>query len=596
MKRTHNCGVFTKDSIGEKVSLRGWVQSRRDHGGVIFVDLRDRSGTVQVVFNTEKNKEIFNLAESIRSEYVLAVEGEVVPRSAETVNSKIPTGDVEITVNSMEILNKSKTPPIYIEDGIEVDENLRLKYRYLDLRRPEMQHNLYSRHKIIKYIRDFLDEEGFWEIETPVLTKSTPEGARDYLVPSRLKPGSFFALPQSPQLFKQLLMVAGTDKYFQIARCFRDEDLRADRQPEFTQLDMEMSFVDSEDIMNLIEKLIVSLYDKVLDVKVKYPFRRIPYREAMARYGSDKPDLRYGLEIQDISDLVSDCEFKVFTGVLAKGGAVKGINAKGAFFSRKEVDDLTELTISMGAKGLAWFMAGAEGLKSPINKFFKPERLEELGKRFAVQEGDVLLFIADEQTKAEELLGHLRVHLAEMLNLTSGKENEFLWVTEFPLLWYDPSEKRFTANHHPFTSPVESDLELLDSNPGQVRAQAYDLVLNGVEIGGGSIRIHRREIQEKMFSLLGFSLGEACERFGFLLRAFDYGTPPHGGIALGIDRLIMLMLDASSIRDIIPFPKTASSACLMTDAPGSVAEEQLKELFISVDLPEGKDPEGKDMD
>ncbi len=586
MKRTHNCGTLTKSSIGERVSLRGWVQTRRDHGGVVFVDLRDRTGIVQVVFNIEKNKEIFDVAESIRSEYVLAVEGEVVPRSAETVNSKIPTGEVEITVSSLEVLNTSKTPPIYIEDGIDADENIRLKYRYLDLRRPEMQQKLYSRHKIIKYMRDFLDEEGFWEIETPILTRSTPEGARDYLVPSRVKPGSFFALPQSPQLFKQILMVAGTEKYFQIARCFRDEDLRADRQPEFTQLDMEMSFIDSEDIMNLIEKLVVYLYDKVLDIKVEYPFRRIPYREAMDRYGTDKPDLRYGLEIQDISNLVSDSEFKVFTGVLAKGGVVKGINAKGAYFSRKEVDDLTEFTIKMGAKGLAWFMVGAEGLKSPINKFFKPERLEELSRRLEAQEGDVLLIIADEQVKAEELLGQLRVHLAEKLNLTSGKENKFLWVTEFPLLWYDPSEKRFTANHHPFTSPVETDLHLLDSNPGQVRAQAYDLVLNGVEIGGGSIRIHRREVQEKMFSLLGFNLQEAYERFGFLLRAFDYGTPPHGGIALGIDRLIMLMLGASSIREIIPFPKTANASCLMTDAPGPVADRQLEELFICLDLPE----------
>ncbi len=593
MKKTHSCGTLTADQMGEKVSLMGWVQRRRDHGGIIFIDLRDRTGLIQVVFDQEKSKEIFHLAESIRNEYVVAVEGEISPRSQETINPKLTTGEIEVFVDSLTILNSSKTPPIYIENDIDVDENLRLKYRYLDLRRPEMQEKLFLRHKIIKNIRDFLDLEGFWEIETPVLTRSTPEGARDYLVPSRVKSGSFFALPQSPQLFKQLLMVAGTEKYFQIARCFRDEDLRADRQPEFTQLDMEMSFVNSEDIMNIVEKLIVDIFKKVLGKEVKYPFLRLPYREAMSRFGTDKPDTRFGLEIQDISKLVADSEFKVFTGALASGGVVRGINAKGASFSRKEVDDLTELSIKLGAKGLAWFMVGPEGLKSPINKFFKTEQLEELSQKMNAEDGDLLIFVADSQKVAEEVLGRLRVHLGEKLNLISEEDN-FLWVTDFPLLSFDDGEKRYVSNHHPFTSPVEEDINLLEEEPLSARAQAYDLVLNGVEIGGGSIRIHRRELQERLLKLLGFTQEESYEKFGFLLQAFEYGTPPHGGIALGLDRLIMLMLKARSIREVIPFPKTASASCLLTDAPAPVNTEQLDELFLRLELPEKEDDESEE--
>ncbi len=589
MKKTHDCGILKAANIGETVCLSGWIQGRRDHGGIIFVDLRDRTGIVQVVFDCERNKEIFHLAEALRSEYVLSVSGEVKPRDPETVNPKIPTGEVEVFVREFTILNPSKTPPIYVEDDIDVDENLRLRYRYLDLRRPEMQKKLFMRHKIIKKIRDYLDDQGFWEVETPVLTRSTPEGARDYLVPSRIRAGSFYALPQSPQLFKQLLMVAGTEKYFQIARCFRDEDLRADRQPEFTQLDMELSFVETDDILSLIESLVQYIYHEALGIELTIPFPRMPYREAMERYGSDKPDLRFSLEIKEVSDLVSDCQFKVFTGALKKGGVVRGINAKGAAFSRKDVDDLTEFCIQLGAKGLAWFMVGTEGLKSPLLKFFTEERLEQLSSQMEAEAGDVLFFVADAQEKAEDILGHLRNHLAGKMNLVKEEENRFLWVVDFPLLSYDPEEKRYVANHHPFTSPRDEDINLLNTEPLKARAKAYDLVLNGLEVGGGSIRIHRRELQEKMFELLGFTTEEAYEQFGFLLQAFEYGTPPHGGIALGLDRLIMLMLGASSIREVIPFPKTASGSCLLTDAPAPVAENQLDELFIRLQLPEDEE-------
>lgn len=591
VKRTHSCGVLKGKEVGQRVGIKGWVQTRRDHGGVIFVDLRDRTGVIQLIFNYEDNEEVFGLAESVRSEYVLAVEGEVVSRSPETVNPKIPTGEIEVKVDRLEILNPSKTPPFYIEDGIEVDENLRLRYRYLDLRRPEMQEKLYLRHKILKELRDFLDKEGFWEVETPMLTRSTPEGARDYLVPSRVKPGSFFALPQSPQLFKQLLMVSGMERYFQIARCFRDEDLRADRQPEFTQLDLEMSFAGAEDIMDLIERLLRDLYRTITGEALELSFRRIPYQEAMANYGTDKPDLRYPLKLKDVSDLVKDSQFKVFKNVLSGGGVVKGINIKEANFSRKDVDDLTDLSLKLGAKGLAWFMVESQGLKSPINKFFEEKDLERISQEMEAQAGDVLIFVADLKEKAEEVLGQLRVHLAEKLELIPREENIFLWVTEFPLLHYNQEEKRYESNHHPFTSPHEEDEKLLEKDPLQVRAQAYDLVLNGVEIGGGSVRIHRRDLQEKMLALLGFSPQESQEKFGFLLGAFEYGAPPHGGIALGLDRLIMLMSGGQSIREVIPFPKTASASCLLTEAPAPVSPRQLEELGLRLELPQEEEGE-----
>lgn len=586
LKRTHKVIEMQENLVGEKVILTGWVQKRRDHGGLIFVDLRDRSGVCQVVFNPDLGEDTFTTAEQIRNEYVIAVQGTVYARPEEMYNEKLATGKVEIYADSIEVLNKSKTPPFSISDEIEVDESVRLRYRYLDLRRPEMQKNLILRHKAIKAIRDFLDQQDFLEVETPILTKSSPEGARDYLVPSRVNPGSFFALPQSPQLFKQLLMVAGYEKYFQIARCFRDEDLRADRQPEFTQLDMEVSFMDKNDILTLNENLISFVFKKALDVNVPVPFKRITYKEAIDKYGSDKPDLRFGMELKDLTEIAAGSDFKVFAEIAKKGGQVKAINAKGCSnFSRKEIDDLTKYAAIYGAKGLAYMVITENEIKSPITKFFKEEEVKEILAVLDAEPGDLLLFVADKPQIVADSLGHLRIEIAKRLNLIDENELNFLWVIDFPLLEWDEEEKRYTAMHHPFTSPIAEDIELMTTErAGEIRAEAYDMVLNGVEIGGGSLRIYRRELQEKMFRLLGMSDEEAREKFGYLMDAFEYGTPPHGGLAFGIDRMVMLMAKKDSIREVIPFPKTQSATDLMTNAPSDVSERQLKELHIKLNL------------
>ena len=581
-ERTEN-GKLGLDYVGKEVCLLGWVQTRRDHGGLIFVDLRDRSGIVQIVFDPEKVGEAFSLAESLRSEFVVAIRGLVIARPEGMINKNLATGKIEVVADSLKILNKAKTPPFYIEDGVEVDETLRLRYRYLDLRRPEMQAAFKTRHRVTSIIRNFFDSRGFYEIETPVLMKSSPEGARDYLVPSRIRPGEFYALPQSPQIYKQLLMVGGMEKYFQIARCFRDEDLRADRQPEFTQLDIEMSFIEIEDILPLMEELMAEIFAKAAGKTLTLPFPRLTYREAMDRYGSDKPDTRFGMELTDVGDIVGPSEFKVFADVVAKGGSVKCICAKGCSeMPRREIDELAKFAGTFRAKGLAWIVLAEDGVKSPIVKFFTEQELQAIYKRSGAETGDILFFVADTYPVVCDALGHLRLELARRMGLIQENQLNFLWVTEFPLLEYDEEEKRYAAMHHMFTSPMDEDLPMLESDPLKVRAKAYDMVLNGTELGGGSIRIYRRDIQERLFKLVGFSQEEAMDKFGFLLSAFEYGTPPHGGLAFGLDRMVMLLTGKDSIRDVIAFPKTQSAADLMAQAPSAVTDKQLEELHIRV--------------
>jgi aspartyl-tRNA synthetase len=582
--RTHNCSEVLEGTVGQKVRLKGWVQTRRDLGQVIFIDLRDRSGIVQIVFQPEVSEEALAIADKVRSEYVLDIEGTVVLRDKETVNPKMATGTVEVMVENIVVLNKAKTLPFQIEDDTNVSEDIRLKYRYLDLRRPEMQQIFQLRHKTTKLIRDFLDENTFIEIETPMLTKSTPEGARDYLVPSRVHHGDFYALPQSPQIFKQLLMVSGFERYYQIVRCFRDEDLRADRQPEFTQVDIETSFMDTEDLLVMMEAMMEKIMNEVKGVKVITPFQRLTYDEAMNRYGSDKPDTRFDMELVELSDIVCKSGLKVFTNALENGGIVKGLNVKGAAtkLSRKEIDDLAKFVAIYGAKGLAWLKVDEEGLKGPIAKFFTETEIAAMKIAFNAEVGDLLFFGADKKKVVFDSLGALRIKFGKELGLIDQSKYNFLWVTEFPLLSYDEAENRYTAEHHPFTRPLKEDLELLTTAPEKVRAEAYDLVLNGYELGGGSQRIFERELQEKMFKALGFTEEEARNQFGFLMDAFEYGTPPHGGVALGLDRLIMILAGKTNLRDTIAFPKTASASCLLTNAPSGVSEAQLTELNLSV--------------
>ncbi|GIO69118.1 aspartate--tRNA ligase [Paenibacillus sp. JTLBN-2024] len=583
MLRTHQCGSLTTGHIGETVTLNGWVQTRRDLGGVLFIDLRDRSGIVQIVFNPAYSGEALAIADKVRSEYVLAVTGKVVKRDPETINPNLATGEIEVQITEIEVLNGAKTPPFFIEDGVEVDESLRLKYRYLDLRRPEMQKTLLLRSKASKIFRDFLDGEGFIEVETPILTKSSPEGARDYLVPSRVHEGEFFALPQSPQQYKQLLMVGGIERYFQIARCFRDEDLRADRQPEFTQVDIETSFMSRDELLGMMEKLMARLFKETINVDIPLPFQRLTYAEAMDKYGSDKPDLRFGLELIQVSDLVASSGVKVFASVIEKGGEVKVLNAKGCgTWSRKEIDDLGPFAARYGAKGLAWIQVKEGEFKGPIVKFFTPEEIEALRERTGAEEGDLLLFSADNKKVVADVLGALRLKIGKQLGLINENEFKFAWVVDFPLLEWDEEEKRYVALHHPFTRPRDEDQHLFETNPGQILAQAYDIVLNGYEVGGGSMRIYKRDMQEKMFAALGLSPEEAQDKFGHLLEAFEYGTPPHGGIAFGLDRLVMLLAGRSNLRETIAFPKTASATDLLMDAPSPVDASQLEQLHIKV--------------
>ncbi|HZJ76102.1 MAG TPA: aspartate--tRNA ligase [Oscillospiraceae bacterium] len=584
LKRTHMCGILTKKDIGDDVILSGWVQRRRDLGGLIFVDLRDMTGIMQIVFDNDISRSAFKSAEQLGSEYVITIKGKIHER--ESKNPNMPTGEIEIFAEEMEILNRSETPPIYIKDDDDVAENLRLKYRYLDLRKFTMQGNLILRHKVTQAVRNFLSNEGFFEIETPMLTKTTPEGARDYLVPSRVNPGKFFALPQSPQLFKQILMISGIEKYFQIARCFRDEDLRADRQPEFTQIDCEMSFVDIDDVIKVNERLIQTIFKEVLNIDILLPITRMTYREAMERFGSDKPDIRFGFELIDLSDIVKDCKFKIFASAVKNGGTVKAINVKGYGdkFSRKDITGLEDYIKDYGAKGLAWIKITENGVTSPIAKFFTDEKMQAMLKAVDAAEGDLILFVADKDKIVHDSLGHLRVKVAKTLDILDKNEFRPVWVTEFPLFEYDEEEKRYVAKHHPFTSPMDEDIEIMESNPEKARAKAYDIVLNGYEIGGGSIRIHTLELQQKMFKALGFSEEEVQEKFGFLLDAFKYGAPPHGGIAFGLDRLVMILAKEDNIRQVIAFPKTQNATCPLTDAPTFADEKQLEELNIRVQI------------
>lgn len=584
LRRTHMCGELRIENVGEEVILMGWVQRERNLGSLIFVDLRDTTGICQIVFDNTVSREVFQKAEKVRAEYVLAVRGKV--RERESKNKDLPTGDIEVLAEELRILNESETPPIYIKDDDNVSETMRLKYRYLDLRKPSMQYRLKMRHKAAKIIRDFMDENHFWEIETPMLTKPTPEGARDYLVPSRVNPGKFYALPQSPQLMKQLLMVSGMDRYYQIVRCFRDEDLRANRQPEFTQLDIEMSFVDVDDVISINEKLLYRLFKELKGIEIPLPIPRMSYRESMERFGVDKPDLRFGFELVNISDIVANSQFKVFRNAVDNKGSVRGINIKGygERFSRKDINSLEDYAKTYGAKGLAWIKITDEGITSPIAKFLTEEELNKIIERMNGEKGDLLLFVADKDSVVFNSLGNLRNEVARRLNILDDNEIKPVWIVEFPLFEWDEEENRYVAKHHPFTHPMDEDIDLLETAPEKVRAKAYDIVINGEEIGGGSIRISDADLQRRMFKALGFTEEEAWNKFGFLLEAFKYGTPPHGGIAYGFDRLIMTLTNTSNIRDVIAFPKTQSATCLMTDAPTYVSDKQLKEAHIKLDL------------
>ena len=583
LKRTHRCTELSSANVGQEVVVMGWVQRRRNLGQILFITLRDRSGLLQLSFNEQTDKEVFEKAETLRSEYVIAARGTVVSRGADA-NKSMQTGDIEIDVKELRILSEAETTPFEILENIDTKEELRLKYRYLDLRRPDMQHNFILRSKVAQSVRRFLETEGFLEIETPMMTKSTPEGARDYLVPSRVHPGNFYALPQSPQLFKQLLMVSGYDRYFQIVKCFRDEDLRADRQPEFTQIDMELSFVDADDVMDVNERLIHQVFKETMGVDVQLPIQRMTYKEAMDRFGSDKPDLRFGVELQDLTEVVTGCGFAVFENAIANGGTVRAINAKGmGDLGRKQIDALVKYGQDFGAKGVAWHQIKTDGEeKSSFAKFLNEETLTAIKEKMGADKDDLILVVADKPSVVFATLGALRLEVARRLDLINKDEFRFVWITEFPLLEYDEENGRFVAMHHPFTMPMDEDLPLMETNPGAVRAKAYDLALNGCELGGGSIRIYQNDIQKRMFNLLGFTDEQAEERFGFLLNAFKYGVPPHGGLAFGLDRMIMLMCQADSIRDVIAFPKVKDASCLMTEAPGVVDQRQLDELCLAI--------------
>lgn len=585
-KRTHMCGVLNREHIGQKVVLNGWIQKRRNLGGLIFCDLRDKSGIVQIVFNDQIPQELFDKADKLRSEFVVGIKGEVKERQSK--NKELATGEIEVYADDLVIYSEAETPPIYVKDDDNVSEDLRLKYRYLDLRKPKMQKNLTFRHRITKVTRDFFDGEGFTEVETPMLIKPTPEGARDYLVPSRVNPGKFYALPQSPQMFKQILMASGTDRYFQIAKCFRDEDLRADRQPEFTQIDLEMSFVEMDDVIEVQERFLQRVFKDVMNVDVQIPFPRLTYDEAMTRYGSDKPDTRVGFELKCLNDVVKDCEFKVFTDALAAGGDVRGINMNGCSdkFSRKDIDKMTESIKTFGAKGMIWLRVGDGEINSSVNKFFSQEQLREIADVFDAKAGDLILIVAAKPSVVFDSLGFLRRDLAGKLGMLDDKQYNLLWVVDFPLYEYNEEEGRYQAMHHPFTSPKEEDIPLLDSEPWKVKANAYDIVLNGVELGGGSIRIHDQGLQKKMFQVLGLDDADIQNKFGFLLEAFKYGVPPHGGLAYGLDRLVMLLSGASSIREVMAFPKNQNAQCMMSEAPATVTNKELDELSIKIDLAE----------